>query len=382
MDSRVESSLVPAERSCVNDTDHRYVLELFRENGDALGQVPLEPDWEPLKESLRFEMLRIAPTESRLAAAPIRTGPVWSPAAGAPYVGSLRAEVVRTSGESLRCDVVSTRYLRRHAHAVSAGLVERGVLVSGERFRYAVTAFPTEAEPAHPSEAFAVDDASELPPVQETAIEVFLKRAKRLGPSVPPPFPVFIPQSVLQEAEERVREAGPLETGGILVGFLHRDLARGELFVEVTAQIPATHAESGTHRLGFTPATWQAVRAALDLRRRSELMLGWYHSHGGSKYWCSSVCSAEDRKQCRLNQSFFSSDDVALHRTVFFRAYTIALVFTHTDTAIECSAYGWHEGTIEARGFDVLDAAAADSPISTAASASIGGNEYATPCAP
>ena len=135
---------------------------------------------------------------------------------------------------------------------------------------------------------------------------------------------------MIEETVELMVRAGGKETGGILIGHLHRDPGRRQLFLEVTAQIPAQHAEQELARLTFTPETWTAVDAALALRGKGEIQLGWWHSHPAS-HWCDD-CPPETRRRCKSagapSGDFFSAHDVALHRTVFPRAYSIALVLS------------------------------------------------------
>jgi hypothetical protein len=145
------------------------------------------------------------------------------------------------------------------------------------------------------------------------------------------------------------------ETAGILIGHLCRDPEGKEIFVEVTDLIPAKHTVSESTQVTFTAETWTAVEAALRLRRGSETMVGWFHSHP-AKYWCSAKCSPEARRTCPLGRSFFSGDDCTLHRAVFPLAHSIALVVTNTDAGLRHALFGWRHGMIVQRGFHVLNA--------------------------
>src|SRR6185437_2768668 len=100
-------------------------------------------------------------------------------------------------------------------------------------------------------------------------------------------------------------QAGATETGGVLIGLVHRDTDHpGRLFVEVTAQIPVRHAEHELTRLTFTPDTWKAVDGAIRLRGKKERKVGWWHTHPSRK-WCEK-CPVENRKVCKLSGEFFS----------------------------------------------------------------------------
>jgi hypothetical protein len=160
-------------------------------------------------------------------------------------------------------------------------------------------------------------------------------------------LPAFLPRAVLAEAAAQTAEHPGRETGGILIGHLRRDRDAGRLFLDVTAQIPARHTEASRARLTFTPSTWTDVQAALDLRRQDEIMVGWWHSHP-VREWCKD-CPSGKRADCALARGFFSEDDRLLHRTVFPRAYSIALVVNDLELGSTFSLFGWSGGLLVAR---------------------------------
>jgi hypothetical protein len=146
------------------------------------------------------------------------------------------------------------------------------------------------------------------------------------------------------------------ETGGILIGMLWRDAAAGEIFAEVTAQIPALHTTGTEVKLTFTPETWAAADAALRLRGRGECYLGYWHSHP-VREWCKArECTPEKQKSCALAKDFFSTDDEAVMRAAFPRAYSLAIVANDTAfTDLSFSMFGNREGLMQPRGFFVLE---------------------------
>jgi hypothetical protein len=167
-------------------------------------------------------------------------------------------------------------------------------------------------------------------------------------------MPALIPQSVLNETASLAREAGAFETGGVLIGHLCRDRTLPEIAAVVTAQIPAKHTEAGSVKLTFTCDTWTSVRAALKLRKSRELMLGWWHSHP-SFAWCGAECSEAKRKVCPLQKAFLSTDDVLLHRAIFVKSYSIALLVNNADSGLEHVLFGWRRGVVHARGFHITN---------------------------
>ena len=150
----------------------------------------------------------------------------------------------------------------------------------------------------------------------------------------------------------------------MLIGLVHRDTAQpGRLFVEVTAQIPARHAEQELTRLTFTPDTWKAVDAAIRLRGKQERKVGWWHTHP-SRQWCEK-CPVENRKVCKLSGEFFSSHDKAFQRAAFPAAFSIALVISDSYAqGLTFPMFGWKQGQIESRGFYRIGA-----PVAAAESA-------------
>jgi proteasome lid subunit RPN8/RPN11 len=149
----------------------------------------------------------------------------------------------------------------------------------------------------------------------ESSMQGFLDRSERLGgrnEADDDDLPVFIAQALIEQAVERVITADTLETGGILLGRLHRDVNLSDgVFLEITAQIPARHTEEREMQVTFTQQTWAAARDALALRRSDEQIIGWFHSHPD---FCAR-CAPEKRAACALSGIFFSSADCSLHHS-------------------------------------------------------------------
>jgi proteasome lid subunit RPN8/RPN11 len=165
-------------------------------------------------------------------------------------------------------------------------------------------------------------------------------------------LPVFVAQALVAQCVDLVRAAGELETGGILLGRLHRDRSAGEdgVFLEITAQIPAQHTDQREMQVTFTDKTWAAARDVLALRRSDESIVGWFHSHPD---FCRN-CAPEKRANCSLNGIFFSSADVSLHRTMFARAWHVGLLFSNRPAGIIPALYGWQRGVVASMPFHLL----------------------------
>ena len=330
--------------------EYRFALELERPDETSLGQFGVTMDWEPAREWARLSALRAGMRDAAQSVAPIVVKPQWDAAAGEPFVGGVQ---VSLDGVSV---VVPLTYFRATADRLAQGLVQQQLLKAGELYNFSVLAFPQERRaPARRGLAFTVEEVAPVPTLKRGRLEEFLDGAAEFGVHRAEDVPVFVPQAVLDEAMAMTRQAEANEIGGILIGHLCADDGGRDLFIEVTALIPARHTLSETTKLTFMPETWAAVDAAIKLRGCREQMLGWFHSHP-SKYWCSAECPAEKRQQCILNRTFFSGEDCTLHRTVFPMAYGVALLVTHTDAGLNGAMFGWREGMIAQRGFHILNA--------------------------
>ncbi|HVO28046.1 MAG TPA: hypothetical protein VMW56_30950 [Candidatus Margulisiibacteriota bacterium] len=335
-------------------SDYTYTIDFHRQDGTRVGQAPVEPDWMPALEWIHLEGIRAGVLRPVMVANPASCAyhvePVWHPTAGRPRLSAFRVTVPAGTARAVS-RLIPTAYLRGHVEQASAALVEQGVLQSGEPFRYVVNAFASSARAAPaPAADFAVEEIPQPLPLKTTALEPFLSAGRADGQHVDGDLPVFIPQAVLDQATELARQAGDLETGGVLVGFLHHDTSIPEIFVEITAQIVALHTEAAAAKLTFTPDTWAAVRAALALRKRGEVLLGWWHYH--PDFCRLRKCPLENRLRCTASSAFFSGDDVALHTALFARAYHTALLISDSAaTGLGSSLFGWRQGMVSARGF-------------------------------
>ena len=347
----------------MNDGYH-YALAFRRADGSSAGQVPVTVDWEPACESTRFGAVRHGGRAPRSSEDP-RVDPLWDNTMGEPYVGGVRVSI-EPRGEAVVASEFTTAYFGDLVQPAVRQLVDQKHVQPGETLTYRVVAFPCpqrdEVAPVFASEEYV------SPPVcRQTALAPFLREslALALSEAVQDDFFVFLRPTVARETRALAEQAGPVETGGVLVGHLHQDIGTGGLFVEVTAQIP-TRGEGSSTSLTFTAQTWTDVRAALDLRRRDELMLGWWHSHP-VKEWCKS-CPVARQQVCGFRQGFLSAEDRLLHRTVFPRAYSLALVLSDVaDLGITYRAFGWRHGILQPRGFHLLNPTDAPPVIQSAA---------------
>jgi len=332
--------------------EYRYVLELYREDGEQVGQAVIDADWEPAIEWTRFERLRQQGPRANGARLGAVIRPVWHTDAGEPYLHGFSVTLPDT-GDAGTTAQFPIHYFARAAQIASSKLVEMGKLADGELFRYLAMAYRYQIVDETSNNRFAAEDASAATTVLETEARVDELRqvCNHRGSPQSGDMPVLVPQSILGEVSALTSETSDREIGGILIGHLCRNAKEGELFAVVTELIQARHTVSESTRLTFTSDTWTDVRAALDLRKRNELILGWYHSHPIAQ-WRRDTESEQDEQHEAFD--FFSEYDRALHRTVFAPAYCIALVVSHLgENELSHALFGWRCGLIQARGYHV-----------------------------
>ena len=338
---------------------HRYVAEILLEEGRSITTPALAIDWVPAIEWAHFQGVRRGAAGLASVPGSVRIAPCWDAQSGRPYVASI--EMSPRRGDPAVREEIPLRYLASAVrHAVST-LIEEGRVVEGAKYTWRICAYDAEtsAEDASRGTVFAVEDAPEVAdgaakqPLAELTRNAVLHGPAR-GHGAPSDFPVFISQRVLEETATAAIAAGDLEAGGVLLGRVSRDVDSAEPIVEVTAQIPAREAIADDASLRFTPTTWQAVHAAIALRRGNERIVGWHHSHP-RKVWPCHACPAERRAKCPSNCAFFSAQDVGFHRTAFQGAANVALLLSfHADPAPRFDLFGWRQGLIAARDYYVV----------------------------
>lgn len=326
---------------------YQVVLELSHLSGERFVRVQPEPDWEPVVECARFAGLRSHGIWS--TAADLSIEPVWHRNLGEPFVEAFRVRSAMADVEW--SEEISTAYFAEYARAAASQFIESGVVKAGERVVYQTMAFARPDDPPQPALPFAVSQISVPIGLRETGLSNLMASSNPCGPGGSD-VDVFVSRAVVEEATALTLDAGSSETGGILIGHLHRDPVGGQIFVELVAQIPARHTVGSSVKLTFTADTWTDVRASIALRRREEMMLGWWHSHP-AREWCKE-CPPERQRVCPLGTGFLSSDDRALHRAMFPRAFSVALVMTNTTDSVRAQLFGWRSGVLEPRGFRLL----------------------------
>ncbi len=332
---------------------YRFAVAMFAEDGTSLGAVAAKRDWEPVYEWTRFYFQRRGQLslDGDGSASILQ---LWEESLGEPYCRGYRVQIEQSGRKPVACDFPNTHF-REYASTLASGFVEQKKLREGECYSYLVVAQPMPAQPEI-SNGLRVCDASPPVPARDASLNISVATATLNGTIEDGDMPVFVAPQVFEQAAAQTRAHEGDETGGILIGNLWRDPREGEIFAEITAQIPAEHTSGSTVKLTFTPETWAAAGAALRLRNRGEIYLGYWHSHP-VRAWCKGKsCTPEAQKSCRLAKDFFSADDEAVMRAAFPAPWSIAIVANDTAFAdLTFSMFGNREGLTKPRGFYVLE---------------------------
>jgi proteasome lid subunit RPN8/RPN11 len=360
----------------------RYFFDMSRaKSGALLGQFPAKLDFVPAAEWGRFTALCRWLNPKSAAEAEIHIQPLWHATAGAPYVEGLRVTARTDTMPTITADIPNS-FFKPGAMRIGDALVDQKKLESGELFTYAVLAFPaSDDQGARAPDPLEIEDVPVPTALTPGSINDELERSIAFGDVGSGLIPVFVPQGVIDEVLALTERAKNVEVGAVLIGQMHQDRSTQELFLKVTAQIPARHTLSESTRLSFTADTWAAAQAALDLRRSAEQIVGFFHNHP-ARYFCNKDCSPEAKEQCPFNTPFFSRADCDLHRVAFWQPHCIALLVTNTFSGMKLTMYGWDRAVITQRGFHIVKPDTAR-PLPVVEAASIIGTDiHETSCHP
>jgi proteasome lid subunit RPN8/RPN11 len=339
---------------------YRFGLELLLPSGQRVGEVHLEcGDFARAVEATFFDALRrglftdYAPSLDRA-----RIEPRFPSDAGPkPQVEGFEVVLPTDAGSEHRrafgIDFFSGLVLRTGAQLALAGKV------SGDAtLLYRLGAY---LDPIEKRTAGGLNIELESAP---TAIPVRPGSRRAFGATeawdhpTPDDFPVLIPRHVLQESVEEARRAPEREVGGVLLGHLRRDDETGEVFLEVTCMVPAEETQATSTSVTFTHATWARVREVIEWRGEGEIFAGWVHSH---PFRFCAECPLPVPAECLAKVLFYSIDDRFLMELSFARPFMVGLltaVEPRVETALghlPVKLFGWRDGSIEGRGFEVIE---------------------------
>jgi proteasome lid subunit RPN8/RPN11 len=330
-------------------------LEYFQLDGTSVLEVALgEQDFARAVESAFFEGLRCGRfTDYAPPHADVRIEPRFARRKDSALAKGFSVVMPAADGEEHRVDF-SVDFLRSHAQRILVDRVLTGEVEPGT-IQFRLAAYLDEPKPA-------VMGGMTFEP-DEPCMPIRSVSRRSLGKTVvwdgqKDDLPVLIPRQVLEDAVELAKEAPEREVGGFLLGHLCRDDETKELFLLVKAHVPAEETEATGTSVTFTSQTWTRAREVVEWRGEGEIFAGWVHSH---PFRFCAECPTPPKPDCVDKVLFFSPEDHFLMEVTFAQPFMVAL-----QTAVEprlaqvlghlpVRLYGWHDGVIVPRGFEVIE---------------------------
>ena len=235
---------------------YQYAIAVLRKSerhGAVLAEVMnVQPCWVAGIESARWSVVEKADgVNVTIDVGGESVEPVWQAAAGEPYVAAVRVTSASTCGVRSAVELPLS-YFDDDATAAAQQVECRSGSAIDEPLQYIVLATRTEGVARAVAGGLQIEEAA----VEHRLLpgDYFALRQHSRSYDAPrdDDLPAFVPQQVLRELTAITLDAATVETGGIMLGHLRRDLRRRQTFLEVTAQIPAQHALGESTRLTFT----------------------------------------------------------------------------------------------------------------------------------
>jgi hypothetical protein len=334
---------------------HRFVLELLAPDGRRLGAAALDqPDFARAVEATFFEALRQgAFHEYALSPDRARIDPLFR---DRPQSAGFEVVLPTPAGEIRRR--YGLDFFKTFVRRLGAQLVLGGKLPADAVIAYRLSALVDPPIP-RASRGLQIELEAESPiiPIREGSRK---ERGVTEAWDAPRPdeFPVLMPRYVIEEAVAEARRAPEREVGGVLLGHLRRDRESGQLYLEVTCLVPGEETEATEVSVTFTHETWARVREVAAWRGEGELIVGWSHSH---PFRLCAECPNPVPAECQSKVLFYSSDDEFLMELTFARPFMVGLLaaveprLEPTLGHLPVKLFGWRNGRIEPRGFEVID---------------------------
>jgi proteasome lid subunit RPN8/RPN11 len=243
------------------------------------------------------------------------------------------------------------------ARRAAGELVRLGKVADGTTLHYALAASPTREDAGAAAPAlFTLDGATSALPVRPGLLQSLPSQGAWDSPR-PGEFPVLIHRQVITDALAEAAAAPENEAGGFLLGHLRRDSESNEVFLQVTALVPAQYTEATAASVTFTPESWAHMRSMTELRGEGEILAGWMHSH---PFRFCAECPVPAPAECIAKILFFSRDDEFVMNAAFPQPFMVGLV-AGVEPRLEAALghppvrlFGWERGLIRARGFHVF----------------------------
>jgi proteasome lid subunit RPN8/RPN11 len=339
---------------------YQYRLEFFKPRRGRVHELPLaRADFDRAIEATFFDALRSGSfAEYRPPFAAARIAPAFaSGKEGSPRAEGFRVVLPLPDGGEQEKEFTADFFDRR-ALRIGTDLVRDGRLPNGSTVLYQLSAYlEVEEAPARRGLRFTLEPESVEVPIRPGSLAGYGSRDAWDEPDRHD-MPVLIPRCVIDESVEEAVKAPDREVGGALLGHLRRDADTGEIFVEVTCQVPAEETTATEASVTFTPATWARVREVIEVRGDGEIFVGWVHSH---PFGLCDDCPAKPPPECVAKVLFFSDDDKFLMELSFPRPFMVGLLCAREPKLTAAlghapvKLFGWRDGEVVPRGFEVID---------------------------
>jgi proteasome lid subunit RPN8/RPN11 len=342
-------------------TEFAFHIEYVNGDGRALREQRLRTvDFGHAIRHTRFDAFRRGLTdEYQPVLSGARIEPVFlDPSSSSPRAKGFCVNVPLADGREHACDF-DIKYFSALANRVRAELQRANEMSEKEELYYRLSAFLNEDE-----NSLRAKETGNRLQVTTGGVVVGSGRRQDFRPAEPWDNPsladlsILVDLGVMEEIVEEAKSNSDREVAGYLLGHVQRDEDTQKVFVVVTglASASGTTEATGTS-VTYTPASFVQVRQIMKLRAAGESVIGWYHSH---PFKLCAECPLPTPPECIAKVLFYSVDDVHLMETTFEQPFMVGLLAA-VDPRIEqalghppLKLYGWDNGQIKARGFDVV----------------------------
>ena len=350
------------------ESEFAFEIEYIDQNDELLARRRLEPqDFSHAIRYTKFDAFRLGITQQYV---PTTTGacvePVFPDDRGAsPRAKGFTVSVPLASrdpltGSEFHCHEFDIGYFRQSANRLRAQLQREEKLSDDQEVYFRLNALLDDetTEVQQPKLNISLDPPSSLQVAAGCRRDY--GQAEAWDDPVYADLPVLIEHGVLEESVFEARDNEQREIAGFLLGHVHHDERNKEAFVAVTGLASsAGTTEADETSVTYTPASFAHVREMIKLRNRGEVVVGWYHSH---PFKLCAECPLPTPPECIAKILFYSSDDFHLMETTFEQPYMVGLLAA-VESRLEAAVghlpvklYGWREGQIKERGFEVFRA--------------------------
>jgi proteasome lid subunit RPN8/RPN11 len=341
---------------------YSFRLELSDQDQRLLHSLPLTAAaFRHALHATHFEAFRQGALPSYdPASQDARIEPVFAEqSASDPRCNGFRIELA-TAASATFTQAFTLNYFAAAARQARQRLVRENRLPAEQAIHYQLAAYWEEPvrSPQSPAVELSLGPPRSLAPIR-AAERLDLGPAEAWDHCEPGQLPILVERAVLEEGLDEARSAPHREVGGVLLGHVSRDPVSGEVFVQVTCLASGEGTtESGPSNVTLTPATFARAQELIELRGLGEVIVGWYHSH---PFRFCDACPLPTPPECINKVLFYSDEDLHLMETTFEQPYMMGLLLA-VEPKLEAALghlpvrlFGWNQGTIQARGFEVVD---------------------------